>query len=489
MAQSTATRLPTAAEWKQQYIEDIELAAIDAGQLVPPTAAGSHFDLDATSTANGLAILTANQVLLDADSDPLRAEGEALDEIREASGLPIVPAAPASGSVRVTSTALNPLVTPDGLGILCPGALNAKLVGSTSGVVTNSVLPFAMVTPGTKGNLTAGTVVRFTAPISGLDTEAIVTTDMVDGTDEESDVHKRRRIINRKRNAPAAGNWGHLREVALSATSAVDNAFIYPALGGCGSSKTVLTAPWRNGGSGQTRAVTAQSIALVRALYEDNFSTDDFYYHIESALDEPVDMRILLRLQGSAAYWVDATPWPTVAATVTSVVSTTNFHVTCASSATTPLVGTTVAVWSIADLGFRTAVLQTVSAVSSTEYAVTVAGWSGGALTSFTNGLYLGPACKNMIAYGDKALDIFGQLTPGEGCLDVQKPRSLRHPFESPDEPMAFGSSAFTQLTEPFPEISNASIAYANVTTPTAATPSTQPKVLTLRNLIFGVMP
>jgi len=489
MAQATAVKLLTAKDWKQQILDDIELQALDADVAVPPTAEGSHFDLMATADANALAMLTANQVLLDADSDPTRATGDALDELREAAGLPEITTQAASGYLQVGTTALNPLVTPDGMRILCPGALTAKSVGSQSGVITGSIIPFVMSTPGIQGNLKAGTKVRFTDPISGLNSDAVVTADMTDGTDAESDTRKRRRIMNRRQNAPAADNWGRLREVALSATTAVDNAFIYPALGGAGSCKTVLTAPWRNGGSGQTRVVTAQSIALVRALYEDNFSTDDALYHIESSVDEPVDTRILIRLQGSAAYWADATPWPTVNATISSVVSTTNFHITCASATTAPPVGTTVMIWSVADLAFRTAVLQTVYTVTSTEYAVTVAGWSGGALTSFTDGLYLGPACKNAKAYGDKALDVFGGLTPGEGCLTIQKPRSLRRPLESQDEPMAYGPQAFNQMISPFPEITSASIAYANKTAPTAVNPDTAPNVLVLRNLMFGVMP
>lgn len=485
MAQSTAVRLPTAEEWRLQILEDIELQAIDAGITVPPTAKGSDFDLKATALGNALAVLTANQVLSDADADPTRAVGAALEEHRIASGLPEVLPTPASGKVAVTVTSATPITVPDGHGLLAPGALPAVTVGSVPGVVTGTQLPIVMTKDGSVGNLAAGTVVRFTAPVAGLASEATIVADMVDGADAENDVKKRRRILNRRQNNPACANWGHLREVALSATNAIDNAFIYPALGGPGSCKTALTAPWFNGGLGQSRIASAASVAVVESAYKATFNTDDALYHVESVDNEYVDLYLRVKLLAGAGDWIDADPWPFVAAQTSSVVSNTSFRITCASATSAPAVGKTIAVWSVVELGFRTARILSVSTISSAVFEVTTTGWSGGPLT-LVNGLPIGCAAPNLKAWGDRMLEVFATLTPGENCFAWQEPTALRRPVESFDDPMAFGSRQLSAFAEDIDEIASVELDTANVVTPTRVVPSTAPTVLTLRKLSFG---
>lgn len=486
MAQSTAVRLPTAAEWRQQIIEDIELQALDAGVVIPPTAKGSDFDLKATALGNALAVLTANQVLTDADADPTRAAGAALEEIRVSTGLPEVVATPASGRITVTVTSATPITVPDGQVLLAPGAMPAKTVGTSYGVVTGSVLPIAMTKAGSAGNLAAGTVVRFSAPVAGLASDATIVAAMTDGADAETEAKKRRRILNRRQNNPACANWGHLREVALNATNAIDNAFVYPALGGPASSKTVLLAPWFNGGSGQSRVATPATCAIVSTAFDENFPTDDAYYRVESVANQYVDIRITLKLLPGSADWTDADPWPAVGAQVLNVTSSTQFDIICESATTAPAVGKTIAVWSVADLGFRTAIVLTCTTISSTVFSVTTSGWSGGVITTFAAGLPICCAAPNLKVWADKILELFGQLTPGEGCYTWQEPRSLRHPPESNADPMQFSSRALSEFVSSFDEIASAVVASASSTTPSRVTPGGAPRVLTLRKLSFG---
>lgn len=485
MAQSTAVRLPTAEDWRRQILDDIELQALDAGVTIPPVAKGSDFDLKATALGNALAVLTANQVLSDADADPTRASGAALEELRVASGLPEVLPTPASGRVSVTVTSAAPITVPDGHGILAPGALPARTVGAVTGVITGAQLPFAMTKEGSVGNLKAGTVVRFTAPVAGLASEAVVVADMVDGADAETDVKKRRRILNRRQNSPACANWGHLREVAMSASNAVDNAVVYPALGGPASCKTVLTAPWFNGGTGQSRVASAASVALVQSDFRDTFNTDDAYYRVESAANEYVDLYLRVKLLPGAGDWIDADPWPRVDMRVGAVTSDTVFRITSSEATTAPPVGRTIAVWSIASLGFRTATVLAATTISPTEFAVTTSGWTGG-VVSLVSGLPIGCAAPNLSAWGDRILEAFAELTPGEGCYTWQEPRSLRMPVESLAEPMSFGSRQLAAFADSFDEIASVEIASANLTTPTRVTPGVAPNVLTLRRLSFG---
>lgn len=486
MAQSSELRLQTSAEWKRQVIEDIELQAIDARVPIPPTARGSDMDLRATAVANALGVLTANQVVLDADSDPLRAENDKLDEIREVDGLPKVPATAATGLIRVVSTALSAVTVPDGTRVLCPGALPGKVVGTIAGVVTGTELPIVLMKVGSVGNLKAGTVVRFTDPPTGLASEAEIVADMVDGADDESDAKKRRRIINRRRNPPKADNWSRLREIALSATNAINNAFIHPAIGGGSSCKTVLLAPWHNGGSGQSRAVSNGTLDIVRTAFAGQFPTFDRLYAVQSVADEMVDLRLLLDVIPGSASWVDLAPWPSVPAMVTTTTSNTSFRVTLASESTAPTIGKTIAIWSVAELGFRTAVIQSVTAISSTVFAITVNAWQGGNIT-VANGQQVSPAAGNMGAWGNALLDVFGEQTSGENCLAWQEPRSLRKPVESNDEPVGFGSRELGEFIDRFTEMRDAVIDSINVSDPTRTTPAGQANVLCLRSLSLGV--
>ena len=89
-------------------------------------------------------------------------------------------------------------------------------------------------------------------------------------------------------------------------------------------------------GTGQSRVASAVSIALVEGAYRDSFNTDDAYYRVESAADEYVDLHLGVKLLAGAGDWIDADPWPLVAARATSVSSNTSFRITCASATTAP---------------------------------------------------------------------------------------------------------------------------------------------------------
>jgi len=485
MAQSSEYRLPTAADWKQQIIEDIELQAIEAGAVVPPTAKGSDFDLKAGSLGNSLAVLTANLVIQDNDSNVDTAEGAALDEKREALGLPEAPSTAASGYVTVSSTASAGITVVNGLQWLAAGAVTGKVTGTHYSVVTDSELFVTCSKTGSAGMLKAGAKIRFISPPPGLATEATVARDFTGGADEETDEKKRRRIKNRLQNPVKGANWSHVRDLALSATNAIDNAFVYPAVGGPSSQVVACLAPWYNGGSGQSRVVASTATDAVLVNIETEINTDSELVAVKSTADEMVDLRLLLDVLPGDSSWIDVTPWPSVAATVYAVTSNTQFRVQLSESGTAPSVGKTIAIWSVEELAFRTAVIQTVTVVSSLIYTLTTSAWQGGALT-VTVGQQVSPGAGNMAAWATALLDIFGAQTPGEICLSIQDPRSLRKPSESVDEPVGFGSRELGDFIDQFDEISDATIDTISVSEPTRTLPALSPNVLCLRSLSIG---
>ena len=164
-----------------------------------------------------------------------------------------------------------------------------------------------------------------------------------------------------------------------------------------------------------------------------------------------------------------------------------DFHIVLASVAAAPVVGQSIAIWSVAELAFRTATIEAATAVSALEYSIEVGMWQGGAIT-VTAGQYVSPAAGNLTAWGEAVLDFFGSQTPGEACLVSQEPRSLRKPSASADAPMGVGTRELAQLTTDFTEIVNAEIDGVVSITPTRVIPSVLPNVLVLRKLAFGVL-
>lgn len=479
-------RLPTVNQFHQMQIEDIELEAINANVPIPPTAKGSDYDLRARSLANALGVLTANQVIQIAASDAENAEGDELEAIRKAEGLPEVTATQATGKIRVTSTALIGTTVPDGTALLCTGALPAKTIGTATGVVDGSELAFTVTKAGAAGNLKAGTIVRFVSPPPGLAGDAVVAADMIDGADTETDTKKRRRIRNRRQNPPKGGNWPHLRELALGSSNALDNAFVYPALGLPSSALVAITAPWYIGAEGQSRVATAGTVAAAQFNIESAVNTDSELVVAKSTADEMVDIRLLLDVLPGNAGWIDAAPWPSVATHVSAFTASTSFTVEMESAATAPAVGKSIAIWAPDVCEFRTAVIQSVSPIDAQHFTITVSAWTGGAFTMNTS-YQISPAAGNIIAWGAKVLEIVGEQTPGEACFAWQEPRALRKPLESNDEPTGIGAREVNQFIADFDELRDAVIGSINVDTPTRVTPSANPRVLCIRSISLGV--
>jgi|GEM_PF-1927818 len=283
----------THATLQAGFLEDIELGASAAGIEVPPTGPGTHFGLTALGAGNLGSLVLTNVDLADADVDPTRAEDDALDELREGDGLPVVP--PTSGAGLLSVLAYGKVTVPAGLRFQCPGGAIGITTASAANVTRLQMeltIPFSLLTPGETGLKVDAQVVFLGGPLN-LATSGHIT-EIEDGQDLESNEHKRGRIMNRRQFPVQGGNWSQLRETALNVPG-VDDAYVYPALGGTASVRVVLlqngTPPnnWK-------RAVEVTVLEAAKAKFAEEYPTNATRFSIVSVGEHFTDVIIRIEL-------------------------------------------------------------------------------------------------------------------------------------------------------------------------------------------------
>jgi len=283
----------THKDLEKGFLEDIELGATDAGVDVPPTGPGTHFGLTALGAGNLGSLVPTNIALADSDLDPRTSTGDALDELREGDGLPVVGAT--SGAGLLSALAYGRVNIPAGLRFQCPGGAIGITTTSAINVTrlqTELTIPFSLLTPGETGLKVDAQVVFLGGPLN-LATSGHIT-EIEDGQDLESDEHKRGRIMNRRQFPVQGGNWSQLRETALNVPG-VDDAYVYPALGGPSSQRVVLL---QNGSldNNWRRAVEPTVLEAAKTRFAEEYPTDATSYSIVSVGEYFTDVTIRIAL-------------------------------------------------------------------------------------------------------------------------------------------------------------------------------------------------
>jgi hypothetical protein len=475
MALESVLVLPSADQLKQQFLEDLQLQAIDAGVAEPPLGQGSEWDLLATGEANIGALLLENVQTLDEDSDPLRAQGDALDTIRRQYQLPEM--LPSAGSGRLSVTVDGVATIPSGLGFVAPNGLRGTIPGGAVSVTGTVQVSAGMTDTGPAGNLVAGTKVRLVGGPPNIRTEATVPEDWTGGTLVEDDTRKRERILARIQGSPI--NWQALREAALNSTTAISDAFVYDALGGPDSAKVVVVS----GTSTLTREVDASIVTNVQAGIDAAFPTGVWNVVAQSALDAPYDIGIAIALPLIGRHrWVAGGPSdPTI---VASVVSETEFTVTDAATLGSLSVNETIACWNIADAKAATAKVLSIDTATG-EITTTV--WANGSGPGVNDWIF--PACDGIDDIVAAWLGIMRTFSPGEN-VDSTDPRlqfCYRKPPATSDKPIDLTNAQLLKLLALVPEATNIQYVAVASTVPIPATVEDPPSVICLRR--FGIYP
>ena len=487
-------------EIRDDLLTDLYLEGRKFGSTAPAVTPGTDDYKFCTAVANAGYMQYANLATIKPSITPLTATGQDLDDWREALGLPVVSASPASGKLTVTVSGGGSVTLTDGQVFLYPSGLRGKVNGTQMGIFDEQDVDVIAIDTGDATNLEIGTKVRWSNPPFNVATEARVSLNgpLTGGYDAETESRKRERVLNRLRNTPGGGNWGQLREIAFNALPSVIEADVYPALGGPSSDKLVILKGFDRKRNDYHRAFQSGGINLVRTAIHSELSTSD--EHVVATGDEQAcDLTFALSLPasslsgGNGLGWLDQRPWPPAGSgTHAPITAVNNFGVSITvnvATATAPIVGQThIMWWSPNDMKLRTYLVTGVSGATG-AWVLTL---DQPAVDDLGNvaavGDFVSPAAANGEKYGSTFLDLMEALGAGENTTDVNRlPRSARHPFIGEGADIAITNKFATDFLSKHREIVDGELSYLPVSTPSVPSlVSDNPKVLVPRH--FGIV-
>jgi len=476
-----------------QFLRDVRLAAIDAGVASPPVHPGSDWDILAQAVARVAMVGVANIALSDDDLDITTASETALKAKRDELGLPEVAATGSSGKIVVGIAGATTIV--NGSELVLPNGLRIAVVGTYINPADGDELDVSGIDTGAATNAAAGAVVRFVSPPVNVTEAATVSTGtpLTGGTDIETVERMRKRVLNAVRNRPAGGNWSHVREIALNALGSIQDCYVYPALGGPSSAQIVVTKGFDRVNRDFSREPTLSACATVRAAIQAELPTLQDVY-VKPPVDEVIDVALLATLPesvltgGNGTGWLDAAPWPALAAldlgsAQVTVSSGTSLTVDAQTAVAPVALQTHIAWWSPVDMQFHTALVVS-SAGGAGAWVLTL----DQPLTDSTGagptaGDWICPAARNSAAYASTWLDILESLGPGENTADAARtPRALRHPLATDEAPHSITADLYVEFTRRHLEMTSVTTSVASSTVPAIpAAVSTAPGIFVPR--------
>lgn len=493
----------SASEIRDDFLTDVRLEGrkhADEDEVDRITRPGTDWFILATAMGNLGILQYSNITKADTNANILTATGDSLDDFREALGLAEVNPTSATGRLVVSMSPSSAVANFNNHEFVLPNGKRGKVDGVHIGVVDQGEVPVITIDTGSDCNLAANNVVQFISPPPNVKTQAKVSVNapLTGGIDEETDERKRDRILNRLQTVPAGGNWGYCIEQALNALATVQYAFVYPALGGPGSSKVVIVKDIDTDLFDFSRSLSAQATAIVRdALHA--AMPDETEIVVASAVSESTDVAILLSLPdavgagGNGLGWFDPAPWPPLAGGDTRVVITAvalgGSQITVnASTAVSPIAGQThVSWWSNIDQSFQTQLVTAVAGGAGAWVLTLDRALVDHNNATATAGEYISPAAVNISAYGQTWRESMRRLGPGENTSDANRiPRALRRPFIADAWNPSLTVKQLLDLSDAHAEISDVSWSYRSLSTPTVpASVATAPNVLASRH--FGI--
>jgi uncharacterized phage protein gp47/JayE len=483
-----------AGELRDRILRDLRLGAIDTGLTEPPTQPGSDWYLLATGVANMAILGYSNELTAEQAANVFDATGEELDKIRAGEGLPEVALSGSTGKIVIT--ALGAATIPNGQELRLPNGLRIRTVGAVVNPADQSEVDVEAVDVGTGTNLAGGETVAWVVAPTNIGATAKVSegTPLAGGTDGEDDARKRDRILNARRNRPAGGNWAQLRQFAIEARGDVQDAYVYPALGGPSSVKIVPVRAFDRDAGIYTRALSTAAMAQIRSAVQARV-TESVEVVVQEPTDQNCDAFIELELPASAMSggnglgWVDEAPWPPNFGEVTDVDANDQLTIDV-TTATAPVDGVThVAWWSPTDRKFYVRLVVAHSGGTGAWLVSLDSPLVGATGEGPAVGDYVSPAAYNLDAYGAAWVDALEALGPGENTADEDRlPRALRHPFISDEDPCALTTTTVARWVNRFPEITNfeASITPTTPTVPGDNDSADPPGVLVPRHFAIG---
>lgn len=491
---------PTPDELRDTYLRRILLEGAAKG-ITYNVRVGSELYDKATTLANLVSPAIQNGKLTVRDSNPYTAQGEGLQRLITLYGVTIPPASKAQGYylVQVPGGGTAGPILAD-YEITAPNGTVHKTVNITASVAGGDPVLVEALETGTNSNLDAGVVSEWNAStVTGLGLKATVAVGGIDGGADDLTEEEQRQLLLERVGFPAVGgNWAFVAQAAREASAAVNFVAVYPAAQGPGSYDVALV------GTDDAPVLGSATVASVEAVIEAEMPGGTTAINATSVDREFVDCIINLDLalpETTAAVgsgWIDIDPYPSTAdsalARVTAVDNTAKTITVDSTSADTPVVGRSIALYNYA-ASTPVMVQFTITSVTGSSGAYVLGMGLNADLSWVTTDHYVSAAAVHIQVYADLFLAAVKGLGPGEKTDNFDLLRyASRKPPPAVQRQYKLTSALLCDLLPPNrTEVVGAAFAarYATGTTTTLTTPTVPvntalaPKQLRLRHLSF----
>jgi len=354
----------------------------------------------------------------------------------------------------------------------------SALVGGTA----KALVTLRALDTGTDTNIPSGTELSWTLNKPALAAEKLTTTaDFTGGTPVETMAQFAKRLLDRIRHKPAAGNRSHFRLWTRAASSAVEDAFIYPCAMHAG---TVIVVPTqkRSTSSGPTaRVPSSGTLADVTTYLVPPASpvvpTPPLVL-VVAGTTQSADLVLGLGMPiGQSSGWTDISPWPTLGAgitrytSITAVTDQTHFQITRGTTSEDLPAGVTAPSMMVFDHATsRYEKLDVLSVILSAGDVFDVVLNAAPAVTLAT-GQWVSPDAGRRELLAETIEAYFDSLGPGEVVdldADTRAHRAYRFPETSEDWPQRAGEAVTGWLHDAL----GAALADSNLETISATLPA-----------------
>lgn len=460
MASSKITKTPQ--EIRNDFKEDLQVGFRQLGLNVNVSDASVYGPLS-HGIANIISPIYYDLDVLTDQMMPDTALGEYLDRITEAVGLARkMPSASYSSFVHKTLAPSNFIAA--GAELISAESIRFVVL-STGNYSDGDLIDVISTSTGEEANITAGTSLKWTNP-PAQSSDPVLAIDAIGGSDLESDEELRERYFSFIANPPTSGNSSQVAATAEEFSSAIEKAYVYPAIAP-GVVSIALTAKQQSEAGNYSRRVPNNIVNDCYA-YVQGILPEAVRYFVQPTIDIPSSVAISINIpnaRGSSSStnaaigsgWTDVKPFPRASETVIPKVAALNpnfIEMQCIPG-DAPIVNTTSISW------IHKGLVKTGRVVYAVEVGAGSGLWRIGLDIPYINimevGDYVFPTCVNAQGYVDTIIASFAELGPGEitdspGLL----PRSLRKPYQTESNPSSISYAFLRNLYNNHDEVDDA---------------------------------
>ena len=379
----------------RQQLHDMFLLWVQIRNPSADTRAGSQPDQDASVWSDAASFILSQAVTIANGVSRSTATGSAVDTWLALLGSKRGSAQGAGGAAYVVASS-NGAQLQAGDILTHPATGNTYQVTVTGTYANGAAVPVAGISTGTTTDLPAGTILTFLSTRPGVTSLSATVAQQADGSGlsggsgPESDNDALQRLQYLASNPPASGNDAQYQSAVANVLGiGIQQAFTVPAVQGPGSIGLMFTL--RPGTPGANRIPSSSQMATVLSMVGGGMPASDGIYMC-AIVAYPINVVLNLIWARTVPGWADSALFPvyypgalvSAAPNAAGILSALAFRVQSTSMASVPQVGQSIAFYDAPNLVFRRKKIISVTAISGTQYDLTIDTTNGVSDTSYT---------------------------------------------------------------------------------------------------------